>query len=59
MLQACPGSGKTGVFLLPMMNQTGKTRPACQKKILPDDRQPSPAKGLLVVLIAISFIGTS
>ncbi len=39
MLQAHTGSGKTGVFLLPMMTRLDKSRPTCQALILVPTRE--------------------
>ncbi|MGA2504908.1 MAG: DEAD/DEAH box helicase, partial [Anaerolineales bacterium] len=39
MLQARTGSGKTGVFLLPLMTRLDKSRPACQALILVPTRE--------------------
>ncbi len=39
MLQARTGSGKTGVFLLPMMTRLDKSRPVCQALILVPTRE--------------------
>ena len=39
MLQARTGSGKTGVFLLPMLNRLDQNRPVCQALILVPTRE--------------------
>jgi ATP-dependent RNA helicase DeaD len=39
MLQARTGSGKTGVFLLPMLTRLDQTRPVCQALILVPTRE--------------------
>jgi ATP-dependent RNA helicase DeaD len=39
MLQARTGSGKTGVFLLPMLTRLDRTRPVCQALILVPTRE--------------------
>ena len=39
MLQARTGSGKTGVFLLPLMTRLDKSRPVCQALILVPTRE--------------------